>query len=62
MGLKVWRLKSPEFKISIPKQCIDFRSILSKRREETEVTTESRVAPGRSCDLHVAFVVLCMES
>ena len=37
MGLKVRRVKSPEFKVSIPKQRIEFRSILSKRREETEM-------------------------
>ena len=60
MGLKARRVKSPEFKISIPKQCIEFRSILCKRREETEVTTESPVAPGRSCELHDASVILCI--
>ena len=62
MGLKVQQVKSPEFKISIPKQCIEFRSILSKRREKTEVTTESLVAPGRACELHDAFVILCIEN
>ena len=62
MGLKVRRVKSPECKISIPKQCIKFRSILSKRREETEMTTESPVTPGRSCELHDAFVILCTEN
>ena len=62
MGLTVRRVKSTEFKISIPKQCIEFRSILSKRREETEVTTELPVAPGRSCKLRDAFVILCIEN
>ena len=54
--LKVRRVKSPEFKISIPKQCIEFRSILTVKGEKKRSCYGLRKLKG--FHFQILFIIL----